>query len=154
MAWAIGGSELIGKKVPEKRKSGVIPKRKIVVNLFGVFWVAENAAIGPAKAMPVSTAAGIARMMSGDCAAPNSTMTSVKIAEISVSRAITQARLPSAMSRAEIGVAYMPWKIRFHSSPAMIGNIASNEADCIALAASRPGARKTRYGTSPIAVGF
>ena len=55
------------------------------------------------------------------------------------------------MSRGEIGVAYMPWKIRVQIRPAMIGKVASKEADCIAVAASSPGARKTRYGTPPSA---
>ena len=59
-AWSAAGSELIGKNVPENRKSGVIPNRKIVENLSGVFCVAEKAAIGAAKAIPVRTAAGIA----------------------------------------------------------------------------------------------
>ena len=68
--WSTTGSELIGKNVPENRNSGVIPKRKIAANLLGVFWVAENAAIGAANAMPVRTAAGIASTMSGDCGRP------------------------------------------------------------------------------------
>ena len=58
--WRAGGSELTGKNVPENRNSGVIPNRKIVANWFGVFWVAENAAIGAANAIPVRTAAGTA----------------------------------------------------------------------------------------------
>ena len=81
-------------------------------------------------------------------------MTRVKIDEMSVSRVAIQARLPSAMSRGDSGVEYMAWKTRFHSSPAMTGNIDSNAADCMAVAASRPGARKTRYGTPPSALGF
>ena len=60
------GSELIGKNVPENRKSGVIPNRKIVANRFGLFWVAANAAIGPANAIPVRTAAGMHSTTSGD----------------------------------------------------------------------------------------
>ena len=60
----------------------MIPNRKIAVNLSGVRWVAENAAIGAAKAIPVRTAAGMASTISGDAAAPNRTMTSVKIAAI------------------------------------------------------------------------
>jgi len=55
----------------------VIPNRKIVANVFGVFWVAAKAAIGPAKAIPVRTAAGMASTMSGDSAAWNTTMTIV-----------------------------------------------------------------------------
>ena len=39
----------------------MIPNRKIALNLFGVVWVAANAAIGAANARPVRTAAGIAR---------------------------------------------------------------------------------------------
>ena len=48
------------------------------------------------------------------------------------------------MSRGEIGVAYIAWKVLLQTSPPMIGNVASNDAACIAVAASRPGARKTR----------
>src|SRR6476620_7455970 len=142
--WSAAGSVLIGKNVPENRNSGVIPNRKIVAKRFGVFCVAANAAIGQANAIPVRTAAGIASTMVGDSAAPNRMMTIVKIVQISVSRATIQARLPNAMSRGEIGVAYIAWKTRLHSSPAMIGNVASNDAVCIAVAARRPGARKTR----------
>ena len=149
--WSAAGSELIGKNVPENRKSGVIPKRKIAANLLGVFWVAEKAAIGVANAIPVKTAAGMASTINGDSAAPNRTMTSVKIEQMSVSRAIIQAMFPSAMSRGEIGVAYMAWNVLLQTSPPMIGKVASNEAACIEVAASRPGARKTRYGTPPSA---
>src|SRR3954454_8025000 len=152
-AWSAAGSELIGKNVPENRNIGVMPNRKIVVNRFGVFCVAENAAIGPANASPVRTAAGIANTMSGDSAAPKRTMTSVKIEQIIVSRAVIQARLPRAMSRGVIGVAYIPWNTRLHSRPPMIWNIDSNDADCIAVAARSPGARNTMYGTAPIAFG-
>ena len=106
-AWSASGSELIGKKVPENRKSGVIPNRKIDANLLGVFWVAEKAAMGQAKAIPVRMAAGIASTMSGDWAAPNATITIVKMVQIIASRAAIQARLPSAMSRGVIGVAYI-----------------------------------------------
>ena len=95
-----------------------MPNRKIEANLFGVFWVAENAAIGAANAIPVRTAAGIARTISGDSAAPNSTMTSVKIEQMSVSRAAIQARLPRAMSRGVIGVAYIAWKTLLQIEPA------------------------------------
>src|SRR4029077_5694095 len=116
----------------------------IAANLSGFFWVAENAARGAAKAIPVRTAAGIARTIRGDWAAPNSTITKVKIDEMRVSRATIQARLPRAMSRGEIGVAYIAWKILFQTRPAMIGKVASNDPDCIAVAARRPGARKTR----------
>ena len=81
-----GGRDDTGKNVPENRNSGVMTNRNRALNLIGVFWVAENAAIGAAKAMPVSTAAGMASTMSGDSAAPNATMTSVKTVAISVSR--------------------------------------------------------------------
>ena len=77
-------------------------------------------------------------------AAPKSTMTSVKTVVMSVSRAAIQSRLPSAMSRGRIGVAYIAWKTLFQISPPMIGKVASNEAACIAVAASRPGARNAR----------
>ena len=69
---------------------------------------------------------------------------SVKIAVTRVNRAMIQARFPSAMSRGEIGVAAIAWKTLFQISPPMIGNVASNEAVCMAVAASSPGARKTR----------
>ena len=81
---------------------------------------------------------------SGDAAAPNSTMTIVKTVAMSVSRARSRARLPRAMSRGEIGVAYIAWKILLQTRPPMIGNVASNAADCIAVDASRPGARNAR----------
>ena len=71
-------------------------------------------------------------------------MTSVKTVAMIVSRAAIQARLPRAMSRGEIGVACIAWKIRLQSSPPMIGKVASNDADCIAVAASSPGARNWR----------
>ena len=106
--------------------------------------MAANAAIGPANAIPVRTAAGMASTICHEAAAPNSTMTNVKTVEIIVRRAAIQRRLPSAMSRGEIGVACIAWKTRLHTSPFMIGNVASNAADCIAVAASSPGARNAR----------
>ena len=69
----------------------MIPNRKIAANLLGFFWVAEKAAIGVANAIPVRTAAGMARTIRGDSAAPNRTMTSVKIEQMRVSRATIQA---------------------------------------------------------------
>ena len=53
------------------------------------------------------------------------------------------------MSRGEMGVAAIAWKTLFQISPPMIGKVASNEAVCMAVAARRPGARKSRYGTPP-----
>ena len=50
----------------------MIPNRKIALNLSGVRCVAENAAIGAANAIPVSTAAGMPSTISGEAAAPNS----------------------------------------------------------------------------------
>ena len=94
-----------------------MPKRNRELNLFGVFCVAEKATIGAANASPVSTAAGIARRISGEVAAPNTMMTSVKTLAISTSRAPIQARLPSAMSRPSIGVAYIAWKTRDPDEP-------------------------------------
>ena len=87
----------------------MIPNRKIAANFSGVRWVAAKAAIGAAKASPVSTATGMASTTSGDVAAPNSTITTVKIEATSSSRAPIQARLPSAMSLPRIGVAYIAW---------------------------------------------
>ena len=43
------------------------------------------------------------------------------------------------------GVAAIAWNVRTHLKPAMIGNIASPEAVCIAVAASSPGAMNPRY---------
>ncbi len=111
------------------------------MNLLGLYWVVAKAAIGVANAMPVRTAAGMARTIVGAAAAPKAMMTSVKTVEIIVSRAAIQARLPTAMSRTEMGVAAMAWKTLLHRIPAMIGKVASKAADCIAVAASRPGAR-------------
>ena len=44
----------------------MIPNRKITLNLAGVRWVAENAAIGAANAMPVRIATGIPSTNSGE----------------------------------------------------------------------------------------
>ena len=86
----------------------------------------------------------MASTTSADVAAPNRTITSVKTVVISVRRAAMNSRLPSVMSRGEIGVAYIAWKIRLHSSPLMIGKVASNDAEFMAAAASNPGARNSR----------
>ena len=127
--------------MPENRNSGRIPNRKIALNLLGVYWVVAKAAIGVANAMPVRTAAGMAKTIVGAAAAPKAMMTSVKTVEIIVSRAAIQARLPTAMSRTEMGVAAMAWKTLLHRIPDMIGNVDSKAADCMAVAASSPGAR-------------
>ena len=142
--WIAAGRFEIGKNVPENRNSGVIPKRNTALNFSGVRWVAENAAIGAANAMPVRTAAGIPRTISGDAAAPKSAMTIVKIDAMIVSRRAIQTRLPTTMSRGEIGVAYIAWNVFCQVRPPMIGNVASNAADCIVVAARRPGARNWR----------
>ena len=105
---------------------------------------AANAAIGVAKAMPVRTAAGMPSTISGEAAAPNRAMTIVKMAAIVVSRIAIQTRLPTTMSRGVIGVADIAWKTFCQVSPAMIGNIDSNAAACIVVAASSPGARNWR----------
>ena len=55
------------------------------------------------------------------------------------------------MSRGDSGVAYIAWNVRCQLSPPMIGNVASNAADCIDVATSRPGARNWRYVTPPSA---
>ena len=55
------------------------------------------------------------------------------------------------MSLPSIGVACIAWKIRLQSRPFITGKVASNAADCIAVAASNPGARKARYDTPPSA---
>ena len=93
----------------------------------------------------------MASTTSGDVAAPNSTITTVKIEATSSSRAPIQARLPSAMSLPRIGVAYIAWYTRLQTSPAMIGKVASNAAVCMHVATSRPGARNARYDTPPSA---
>jgi len=129
----------------------VIPKRHRALNFSGVRWVAENAAMGVAKASPVRIAAGIARTISGDAAAPKRTITKVKIAVIIVRRTVIQATLPRTMSRGVIGVAYIAWKVRCQVSPLMIGKVDSNEAACIAVAARSPGARNCRYVRPPSA---
>ena len=40
-----------------------------------------------------------------------------------------------------MGVAAIAWKTLLHRIPDMIGNVDSKAADCIAVAASSPGAR-------------
>src|SRR6476619_823390 len=55
------------------------------------------------------------------------------------------------MSRGDSGVAYIVWNVRCQLSPPMIGNVASNAADCIDVATSSPGARNWRYDTPPSA---
>jgi hypothetical protein len=146
-----GGSPSTGKNVPEKMNSGVMTNRKIAAKRSGVRWVAEKAAIGAAKARPVSTATGMANTTSGDSAAPKSTITAVNTVEIMSRRAAIQSRLPRAMSRLRSGVAYMAWNVRFQTSPPMIGNVDSKEPACIAVATRRPGARNAMYGTPPSA---
>ena len=86
-----------------------MPKRNTALNFSTVRCVAENAAIGPANAIPVRTAAGIASTISGEAAAPNSAVTSTKTVETSSTRNAIQARFPSAMSFGRIGVAYIAW---------------------------------------------
>ena len=67
-----------------------------------------------------------------------------KTDEIIASRTAVHARFPRAMSRGESGVAYIAWNVRCQLSPPMIGNVASNAADCMTVATSRPGARNWR----------
>jgi hypothetical protein len=129
-------------------------KRNRAANRSGVRCVAEKAAMGAANARPVRTATGMASRIVGDVAAPNATITAVKTVEISTSRAPIQTRFPRATSRLVIGVAYIAWNTRLHTSPAMIGNVASNDAACMAVATSRPGARNAMYGTPPSAALF
>ena len=71
--------------------------------------MAENAAIGPAKARPVNTPTGIANTIKGDSAAPNRAVTSTKTDDTSSTRNAIHARLPRAMSLGRIGVAYIEW---------------------------------------------
>src|SRR4029079_17457618 len=144
-AWRNVGSVSIGKKTPENRNSGVMMNRKITLNRAGVRWVAENAAIGAANDMPVSTAIGTPSTIAGEAAAPRMTTMTAKTVEIIASRHGVQSRLPRAMSRGDSGVAYIAWNVRCQLSPPMIGNVASNAADCIDVATSRPGARNCRY---------
>jgi len=68
----------------------------------------------------------------------------VKTDEIIASRTAVHSRLPSAMSRGDSGVAYIAWNVRCQFNPPMIGNVASNAADCMTVATSRPGARNWR----------
>ena len=75
----------------------------------------------------------------------------MKTVAIMSRRNAIQTTLPMAMSREPIGVACIAWKTRLHRSPLMIGKVASNAADCMHVAASRPGARNCRYDTPPSA---
>jgi hypothetical protein len=82
-------------------------------------------------------------------AAPNTTMTSVNTDEINRRRAPNHRMFPRATSRGVIGVAYIAWNTRVQTRPAMIGKVASNEAACMHVATSSPGARNARYDTPP-----
>ncbi len=101
--------------------------------------------------MPVSTATGMPRTTSGECAAPNTMITTVKTVAIIARRIAIHKRLPRAMSRGDSGVAYIAWNVRCQLRPPMIGNVASNAAACITVAASNPGARNWRYVSPPSA---
>ena len=141
----IAGSDSNGKNVPENRNSGVMPNRKIALNLSGVFCVAEKAAIGAANAIPVSTAAGMARTISGDAAAPNRTMTKVKTVEISVSRAIDpqQVAQGDVARRDRRGVHRVEDLAPDEPAHDREGRLERRRL-CIAVAASSPGARNAR----------
>ena len=129
----------------------MIPKRKIAANSARRLRVAENAAIGVAKARPVRTAAGIASTISGDSAAPNSDDDDVKIVRSCVSRSGEEGDV------AEGDVARRDRR-REHRVESCIQTRPPHDrerrlaaADCIAAAASSPGARNARYGTPPSA---
>ena len=122
----------------------MIPNRKIALNFSGVRWVGGERGDRSREGHAGQDGGRDGEHDSGDAAAPNSTITSVKTVAMSSIRAAIQARLPSATSRPLIGVAYIAWKTRLHWRPAMIGKVDSNAADCIAVDASRPGARNAR----------
>jgi len=61
-----------------------------------------------------------------------------------VIRVAVQPIWPSAISRGWRGVACIAWKRFVQTKPAMIGNVASNDAVCMTAAARRPGARNAR----------
>ena len=62
-------------------------------------------------------------------------------------RAAMKAWCPRRMSRTRSGVASIAWYCRLHLIADSTGQLASNDASCIAVAASRPGATNSRYGT-------
>ena len=69
------GSWLIGKNTPEKRNSGISPRRKISGNASSFSWWAAKAASGAANAMPTSTPAGKTARVSMERVAWNAAIT-------------------------------------------------------------------------------
>ena len=137
--------------MPENRNSGVIPNRQIELNDEVSRWVDMYAAIGPANASAVSVPTGTTSTMPGVAAAPNSTMTSMKMPPTRVARVAIQARRPAAIEYGEIGVAYIAWNRRIQWNPARTGNVASNTEPCMTVDTSRAGASHWRYDTPPSA---
>jgi len=74
------GSWSIGKNVPENRNSGVMMKRNRMLKPPSPSWVAVNAKIGTAKAIPVRTVIGRASSTHHEPNDPNSAATPTKMA--------------------------------------------------------------------------
>src|SRR5665213_4508939 len=72
------GSWVTGKKVPENRYNGITTHLKRLPTTFGLDTVAANAAVGVAKASPVSVAAGTASRTSHDLTAPKAAIPAPK----------------------------------------------------------------------------
>ena len=152
IAWSEAGQRLDREEGAGEQEQRHDAEAEDRVEPFGVRCVAENAAIGAANAMPVRTAAGMPRTTNGEWAAPNS--------DDHGREDRGDQGQPERRSRrgcrgrcraAESGVAYMAWNDPLQFRPAMIGNVASNDADCMAVAASSPGARNARYVSPPSA---
>jgi hypothetical protein len=74
------GSWSMGKNTPEKRNSGVMMKRNRMLKPPSLSWVAENAKIGTAKAIPVRTVIGRASSTHHELNDPNNAATPMKMA--------------------------------------------------------------------------
>jgi hypothetical protein len=99
----------------------------------------------------VSVATGTVSRIPGVAAAPNSTMTTMKIPPTSVARVPIHASNPAAIEYGVSGVAYIAWNRRTQWKPASTGKVASNTEPCITEDTSSAGASHWRYGTPPSA---
>ena len=144
--WSAAGSDATGKNVPENRNSGVMPNRKIGVELHrassGSPRTPRSAPRMPCRSGPPP---GSPARSSGDVGRPEQDdderedrRDRAAAARRSTAGCPARCRAPRSASHASRG------RSGSTSSPLMIGNVASNDADCIADAASSPGARNAR----------
>ena len=134
--------------MPEKRNIGRITNRKIATKDASFSVCAPQAAIGAAYATPTSTVTGMARTASGEIELSKNgiriAMTTRYTVAVMSMRAAMNAWCPRTMSPIRSGVASIAWYCRLHLIAESTGQLASNEASCIAVAASRPGATNSR----------